>query len=449
MGFKKKSPSHPLTRIDTILQLYDTAIAITKKEKKMVNFDLIAKEDPQIADLMKLELKRQQQHLELIASENMVSDAVMEAMGSHGTNKYAEGYPRKRYYGGCQYVDGIETLAIERLKELFGADHANVQPHSGASANAAVYLAVLQPGDKILGLDLSHGGHLTHGAKVNSSGKLYESYFYGLDPETELIDYDLMRKKALEIMPKLIVSGASAYPRIIDFKKIREICDEVGAVMLVDMAHIAGLVAAGLHPNPVEYADIVTSTTHKTLRGPRGGIILCKEEYAKKIDSAVFPGMQGGPLMHIIAAKAICFKEALAPEFKEYQKQVIANAKAMAERFIENGFNIISGGTDNHLMLVDVTNFGVNGKEVQNLLDSANITLNKNTIPNEKLSPMLTSGVRIGTPSITTRGMKEEQCVYIADLVTELIKGGEDKVETVRDKVISLCEQFPLYSGNL
>lgn len=415
----------------------------------MVNFDLIAKEDPQIADLMKLELKRQQQHLELIASENMVSDAVMEAMGSHGTNKYAEGYPGKRYYGGCQYVDGIETLAIERLKELFGADHANVQPHSGASANAAVYLAVLQPGDKILGLDLSHGGHLTHGAKVNSSGKLYESHFYRLDPETELIDYDLMREKALEIMPKLIVSGASAYPRIIDFKKIREICDEVGAVMLVDMAHIAGLVAAGLHPNPVEYADIVTSTTHKTLRGPRGGIILCKEEYAKKIDSAVFPGMQGGPLMHIIAAKAICFKEALAPEFKEYQKQVIANAKAMAERFIENGFNIISGGTDNHLMLVDVTNFGVNGKEVQNLLDSANITLNKNTIPNEKLSPMLTSGVRIGTPSITTRGMKEEQCVYIADLVTELIKGGEDKVETVRDKVIALCEQFPLYSGNL
>ena len=414
----------------------------------MVNFDLIAKEDPQIADLMKLELKRQQQHLELIASENMVSDAVMEAMGSHGTNKYAEGYPGKRYYGGCQYVDGIETLAIERLKELFGADHANVQPHSGASANAAVYLAVLQPGDKILGLALSHGGHLTHGAKVNSSGKLYESHFYGLDPETELIDYDLMREKALEIMPKLIVSGASAYPRIIDFKKIREICDEVGAVMLVDMAHIAGLVAAGLHPNPVEYADIVTSTTHKTLRGPRGGIILCKEEYAKKIDSAVFPGMQGGPLMHIIAAKAICFKEALAPEFKEYQKQVIANAKAMAERFIENGFNIISGGTDNHLMLVDVTNFGVNGKEVQNLLDSANITLNKNTIPNEKLSPMLTSGVRIGTPSITTRGMKEEQCVYIADLVTELIKGGEDKVETVRDKVIALCEQFPLYSGN-
>ena len=415
----------------------------------MVNFDLIAKEDPQIADLMKLELKRQQQHLELIASENMVSDAVMEAMGSHGTNKYAEGYPGKRYYGGCQYVDGIETLAIERLKELFGADHANVQPHSGASANAAVYLAVLQPGDKILGLDLSHGGHLTHGAKVNSSGKLYESHFYGLDPKTELIDYDLMREKALEIKPKLIVSGASAYPRIIDFKKIREICDEVGAVMLVDMAHIAGLVAAGLHPNPVEYADIVTSTTHKTLRGPRGGIILCKEEYAKKIDSAVFPGMQGGPLMHIIAAKAICFKEALAPEFKEYQKQVIANAKAMAERFIENGFNIISGGTDNHLMLVDVTNFGVNGKEVQNLLDSANITLNKNTIPNEKLSPMLTSGVRIGTPSITTRGMKEEQCVYIADLVTELIKGGEGKVETVRDKVIALCEQFPLYSGNL
>lgn len=415
----------------------------------MVNFDLIAKEDPQIADLMKKELKRQQEHLELIASENMVSDAVMEAMGSHGTNKYAEGYPGKRYYGGCQYVDGIETLAIERLKELFGAEHANVQPHSGASANAAVYLALLEPGDKILGLDLSHGGHLTHGAKVNSSGKLYESHFYGLNPETELIDYDDLRKKAIEIQPKIIISGASAYPRTIDFKKIREICDEVGAIMFVDMAHIAGLVAAGLHPNPVEYADIVTSTTHKTLRGPRGGIILCKEEYAKKINSAVFPGMQGGPLMHIIAAKAICFKEALSPEFKEYQKQVVSNAKAMANRFIENGFNVISGGTDNHLMLVDVTNFGVNGKEVQNLLDSANITLNKNTIPNETLSPMLTSGVRIGTPSVTTRGMKEAECIYIADLITELIKGGEDKVSEIKDKVVELCNKFPLYANHI
>lgn len=414
----------------------------------MVDFNLIAKVDPKIAELMKKEMKRQQQHLELIASENMVSEAVMEAMGSHSTNKYAEGYPEKRYYGGCEFVDGIETLAIERAKKLFGADHANVQPHSGASANAAVYLALLEPGDKILGLDLSHGGHLTHGAKVNSSGKIYESHFYGLDPETEMINYDTLREKALEVKPKIIISGASAYPRTIDFKKIREICDEVGAIMFVDMAHIAGLVAAGLHPSPVPYADIVTSTTHKTLRGPRGGIILCKEEYAKKINSAVFPGMQGGPLMHIIAAKAICFEEALQPEFKQYQEQVIKNAKAMANRFIENGFKIISDGTDNHLMLVDVTNFGVNGKEVQNLLDRANITLNKNTIPNETLSPMLTSGVRIGTPAITTRGMKEEECIYIADLITELIKGGEDKLEETKAKVIELCDKFPLYENN-
>lgn len=412
----------------------------------MVNFDLIAKSDEQIASLMKKEMERQEHHLELIASENMVSEAVMEAMGSHSTNKYAEGYPGRRYYGGCEFVDGIESLAIERAKELFGADHANVQPHSGASANAAVYLAILEPGDKILGLDLSHGGHLTHGSKVNSSGKIYESHFYGLNPETELIDYDMMREKALEVKPKVIIAGASAYPRTIDFARIREICDEVGAIMFVDMAHIAGLVAAGLHPSPVPYADIVTSTTHKTLRGPRGGIILCKEEYAKKIDSAVFPGTQGGPLMHIIAAKAICFKEALSPEFKEYQKQVVKNAVAMANRFIENGFNIISGGTDNHLMLVDVTGFGVNGKEVQNLLDLANITLNKNTIPNETLSPMLTSGVRIGTPSITTRGMRENECVYIADLITELIRDGEKKISEIKEKVIALCEKFPLYA---
>lgn len=412
----------------------------------MVNFDLIAKSDEQIASLMKKEMERQEHHLELIASENMVSEAVMEAMGSHSTNKYAEGYPGRRYYGGCEFVDGIESLAIERAKELFGADHANVQPHSGASANAAVYLAILEPGDKILGLDLSHGGHLTHGSKVNSSGKIYESHFYGLNPETELIDYDMMREKALEVKPKVIIAGASAYPRTIDFARIREICDEVGAIMFVDMAHIAGLVAAGLHPSPVPYADIVTSTTHKTLRGPRGGIILCKEEYAKKIDSAVFPGTQGGPLMHIIAAKAICFKEALSPEFKEYQKQVVKNAAAMANRFIENGFNIISGGTDNHLMLVDVTGFGVNGKEVQNLLDLANITLNKNTIPNETLSPMLTSGVRIGTPSITTRGMRENECVYIADLITELIRDREKKISEIKEKVIALCEKFPLYA---
>lgn len=414
----------------------------------MVNFDVIAKNDPEIAELVEKELRRQQHHLELIASENMVSESVMEAVGSHLTNKYAEGYPGKRYYGGCQFVDEVETLAIERAKKLFGAEHANVQPHSGAQANAAVYLAFLKPGDKILGLDLSHGGHLTHGAKVNSSGKLYESHFYGLNPETELIDYDQLREKALEIKPQIIVSGASAYPRIIDFARIREICDEVGAIMFVDMAHIAGLVAAGLHPSPVPYADVVTTTTHKTLRGPRGGLILCKEQYAKKINSAVFPGMQGGPLMHVIAGKAVCLKEALDPSFKEYQTQVVKNAAAMANRFVENGFKVISGGTDNHLMLVDVTPFGVNGRDVQNLLDEANITLNKNTIPNETLSPALTSGVRIGTPAVTTRGMKEEECIYIADLITELIKGGEAKVKEVQSKVIELCDKFPLYANN-
>ncbi|MEG0291522.1 MAG: serine hydroxymethyltransferase [Anaerovoracaceae bacterium] len=414
----------------------------------MVDFNLIAKTDKDVAELLEKELRRQQHHLELIASENMVSEAVMEAAGSHLTNKYAEGYSGKRFYGGCQFVDGVETLAIERAKELFGADHANVQPHSGAQANAAVYLALLNPGDKILGLDLSHGGHLTHGSKVNSSGKYYESHFYEVDKETEMIDYDAMLAKAKEVQPKIIIAGASAYPRVIDFKRVREICDEVSAIMFVDMAHIAGLVAAGLHPSPVPYADIVTTTTHKTLRGPRGGLILCKEEFAKKIDSAVFPGMQGGPLMHIIAAKAVCLKEALEPSFKEYQAQVIANATAMADRLVENGFRLISGGTDNHLMLVDVTPFGVNGKEVQNLLDEANITLNKNTIPNETLSPFLASGVRIGTPAITSRGMKEAECVLIADLITELIKGGQDAVETVKAKVIALCDKFPLYPGN-
>ncbi len=414
----------------------------------MVDFNLIAKQDPEVAKSMEKELRRQQQHLELIASENIVSDAVMEAMGSHCTNKYAEGYPEKRYYGGCQFVDELETLAIKRAKELFGADHANVQPHSGAQANSAVYLAFLEPGDKILGLDLSHGGHLTHGAKVNSSGKLYESHFYRLNPETEMIDYDELRKTALDVKPKMIISGASAYPRTIDFKIIKDICDEVGAIMFVDMAHIAGLVATGLHPSPVPYADVVTTTTHKTLRGPRGGLILCKEKYAKKINSAVFPGMQGGPLMHIIASKAVCFKEALDPSFKEYQSQVIKNAAAMSKRFVDNGFKVISGGTDNHLMLVDVTPFGVNGKDVQNLLDSAHITLNKNTIPNETLSPVLTSGVRVGTPAITTRGMKEDECVYIVDLITELVKGGEGKVKEIQEKVITLCERFPIYKDN-
>ncbi len=414
----------------------------------MVDFNLIATTDNEIADLMQKELQRQQQHLELIASENIVSEAVMEAMGSHCTNKYAEGYPGKRYYGGCEFVDGIEGLAIERAKKLFGAEHANVQPHSGAQANVAVYLAFLNPGDKILGLDLSHGGHLTHGAKVNLSGKLYESHFYGVGPQSEVLDYDDIEKKALDVKPKMIVAGASAYPRIIDFKRIREICDKVGAFMFVDMAHIAGLVATGLHPSPVPYADVVTTTTHKTLRGPRGGLILCKEKHAKKIDSAVFPGTQGGPLMHIIAAKAVCFKEALSPDFKKYQEQVLKNAQAMANRLVENGFKIISGGTDNHLMLVDVTPFGANGRDVQNLLESANITLNKNSIPNETLSPALTSGVRIGTPAITTRGMKEDECIYIADLITDLIKGGEGKVEEIKAKVVKLCEKFPIYTHN-
>lgn len=414
----------------------------------MVDFKLIADTDKDIADLLEAELRRQQHHLELIASENIVSDAVMEAAGSHLTNKYAEGYAGKRFYGGCEFVDGVEVIAIERAKKLFGADHANVQPHSGAQANAAVYLALLSPGDKILGLDLSHGGHLTHGSKVNASGKIYESHFYEVNPDTEVIDYDEMLAKAKEVQPKIIISGASAYPRIIDFKKVREICDQVGAIMFVDMAHIAGLVATGLHPSPVPYADIVTTTTHKTLRGPRGGLILCKDEFAKKIDSAVFPGNQGGPLMHIIAAKAVCFKEALQPEFKVYQEQVVKNAAAMAHRLVENGFRLISGGTDNHLMLVDVTPYGVNGKEVQNLLDSANITLNKNTIPKEQLSPFLTSGVRIGTPAVTSRGMKEAECVEIADLITELIKGGEGAVETVKAKVIALCDRFPIYPNN-
>ncbi len=414
----------------------------------MVDFNLIGKTDKEVAGFMEQELRRQQQHLELIASENIVSEAVMEAMGSHLTNKYAEGYPGKRFYGGCANVDKIEQIAIDRAKELFGAEHANVQPHSGAQANAAVYLAFLEPGDRILGMDLSHGGHLTHGGKMNSSGKYYESYFYGVSGETEVIDYDELRKKALEVKPKMIVSGGSAYPRFIDFDKIRAICDEVGAYMFVDIAHISGLVVTGNHPSPVPMADVVTTTTHKTLRGPRGGLILCKEKYAKQIDSAVFPGMQGGPLMHIIASKAVCLKEALSPEFKEYQDQVIKNAKALADRLSENGFRLISGGTDNHLMLVDVMTFGKNGKEVQNLLEGANITLNKNTIPNETLSPFLASGVRIGSPAITSRGMKENECRIIADLITKMIKEGEGATAEVKAAVLDLCEKFPIYPNN-
>lgn len=413
----------------------------------MVDFDLIRQTDSEVADLMEKELRREQQHLELIASENIVSEAVMEAIGSHLTNKYAEGYPGKRFYGGCAYVDVIEQIAIDRAKQLFGADHANVQPHSGAQANAAVYLAFLQPGDTILGMDLSHGGHLTHGGKMSASGKYYDSHFYGVNDEG-YIDYDKMREKALEVKPKMIVSGASAYPRTLDFDKIRAICDEVGAYMFVDIAHIAGLVATGNHPSPVPMADVVSTTTHKTLRGPRGGLILCKEKYAKQVDSAVFPGTQGGPLMHTIASKAVCLKEALSPEFKVYQDQVIKNAAALADGLTKNGLRLISGGTDNHLMLVDVTVFGQNGKGVQNLLESANITLNKNTIPNEQLSPFLASGVRIGSPAITSRGMKEEQCYVIADLIAKAIKEGEAAVPQVKAQVLALCEKFPIYPNN-
>ena len=412
----------------------------------MVNFDLIAKTDSEIAELMEKELRRQQHHLELIASENIVSEAVMEAMGSHLTNKYAEGYPGKRYYGGCEFVDGVETIAIERAKKLFGAEHANVQPHSGAQANMAVYLAFLKPGDKILGLDLSHGGHLTHGAKVNTSGKMYESHFYGVDPETEVLDYDDIRAKALEIKPQMIVAGASAYPRIIDFKKIREICDEVGAYMFVDMAHIAGLVAAGLHQSPVPYADVVTTTTHKTLRGPRGGLILCNNEYLiKKLNSAVFPGTQGGPLMHVIAGKAVCFGEALKPEFNEYQKRVVENAKALANGLIKRGMKLVSGGTDNHLCLLDLRGTNVTGKELENRLDEVHITLNKNTVPNEPLSPFVTSGVRIGTPAATTRGLNTDDMDKIAEYITLAVIDFDNNKDYITNGVAEICAKYPLY----
>ncbi|EYE88766.1 serine hydroxymethyltransferase, partial [Fervidicella metallireducens AeB] len=363
-----------------------------------MSLEALKKVDSEIYEAIMLETGRQKNKIELIASENFTSEAVREAMGSILTNKYAEGYPSKRYYGGCEYVDIVEDIARNRIKELFKAEHANVQPHSGSQANMGVYFSVLQPGDKVLGMNLSHGGHLTHGSPVNFSGILYNFISYGVD-ETGYINYEELRKTALEEKPKMIVSGASAYSRIIDFKKIREICDEVGAYMMVDMAHVAGLVAAGLHPNPVEYADFVTTTTHKSLRGPRGGAILCKEKYAKLVDKSIFPGIQGGPLMHIIAAKAVCFKEAMTPEFKEYQKNVIENAKTLAEELIKRGFNIVSGGTDNHLMLVDLTNKNITGKEAEHLLDEVGITVNKNTVPFEKLSPFVTSGLRIGTPA--------------------------------------------------
>lgn len=396
------------------------------------------------------EEKRQEEGIELIASENFVSKAVMEAAGSVFTNKYAEGYPEKRYYGGCANADTVEQLAIDRLKKIFGAKFANVQPHSGSQANMGVYVSLLEAGDKILGMGLSSGGHLTHGYKINFSGKNYVGIEYGLNPETEMLDYDEIRRLAIQEKPQIIVAGASAYSRVIDFKKFREIADEVGAYLMVDMAHIAGLVAAGEHPNPMEYADIVTSTTHKTMRGPRGGIILTNnEEIAKKIDKAIFPGIQGGPLMHIIAAKAVAFKEVLSPEFKEYQKQVVKNAKAMADALVKGGLRIVSGGTDNHLMLVDLRPKGVTGKMAEEGLEKAGITCNKNSIPNDPEKPFITSGVRLGTPAITARGMKEDEAVQIAEMIIKVLENVNDdeKIAEVKNEVLKLAEKFPLYKG--
>ena len=396
------------------------------------------------------EEKRQEEGIELIASENFVSKAVMEAAGSVFTNKYAEGYPEKRYYGGCAKADTVEQLAIDRLKKIFGAKFANVQPHSGSQANMGVYVSLLEAGDKILGMGLSSGGHLTHGYKINFSGKNYVGIEYGLNPETEMLDYDEIRRLAIQEKPQIIVAGASAYSRVIDFKKFREIADEVGAYLMVDMAHIAGLVAAGEHPNPMEYADIVTSTTHKTMRGPRGGIILTNnEEIAKKIDKAIFPGIQGGPLMHIIAAKAVAFKEALSPEFKEYQKQVVKNAKAMADALVKGGLRIVSGGTDNHLMLVDLRPKGVTGKMAEEGLEKAGITCNKNSIPNDPEKPFITSGIRLGTPAITARGMKEDEAVQIAEMIIKVLENVNDdeKIAEVKNEVLKLAEKFPLYKG--
>ena len=413
----------------------------------MIDFKSIQAADPELCAAMRDELKRQREHIELIASENFVSDAVLAAMGSHLTNKYAEGYPGKRYYGGCQYVDVVENLARDRAKQLFGAEHANVQPHSGAQANMAVYFAMLNPGDTVMGMNLSHGGHLTHGSPVNMSGKYFNFIAYGVTEDEEVIDYDALEKQALEVRPKMIVAGASAYPRVIDFARLREIADKAGCLLMVDMAHIAGLVAAGEHPSPVPYADFVTTTTHKTLRGPRGGMILCREQYAKAIDKAIFPGTQGGPLEHVIAGKAVCFKEALSDEFKAYQHQIVLNAKAMAEEFTRQGIRLVSGGTDNHLMLLDLTGTGVTGKALETLLGQANITVNKNTIPKETLSPFVTSGVRIGTPAVTTRGMKEPEMVKIAQLIARMIREGEAATEEVRQEVLALCARFPLYEG--
>ena len=410
-----------------------------------MSYETIRRQDPEVYESMMLELRRQRDHIELIASENFVSPAVLEAVGSHLTNKYAEGYPGARYYGGCEYVDEVENLAIQRAKRLFGAEHANVQPHSGSQANVAVYLALLKPGDTILGMDLSHGGHLTHGSRASISGKYFNAQFYGVDPETETINYESLLQRAEEVKPRIIIGGASAYPRFIDYAKMREIADHVGAYLMVDMAHVAGLVAAGVHPSPVPHAHIVTTTTHKTLRGPRGALILCKEELGKKIDSAVFPGSQGGPLMHVVAGKAVCLGEALKPAFVEYQTQVVKNAAALADELQSRGVRLVSGGTDNHLMLADVMSRGKTGAEVQELLDRANITANKNTIPFDTQSVKLTSGMRFGSPAVNSRGMKEEEMRQIGRLIVHLLDGGEKAVPAVKNEVLELTRRFPLY----
>ena len=409
------------------------------------NLDVV---DTEIQEAINKELSRQRDKLEMIASENIVSKAVMQAQGSVLTNKYAEGYPGKRYYGGCEYVDVVEQLAIDRAKKLFGAEYANVQPHSGAQANTAVYFALLQPGDTILGMNLTDGGHLTHGSPVNISGKYFKIIPYGVDKETERIDYDELERLAKEHQPKLIVGGASAYSRVIDFERMAQIAKSVGAYLMIDMAHIAGLVAAGLHPSPVPYADVVTTTTHKTLRGPRGGLILCRDaEFGKQFNKAIFPGIQGGPLMHVIAAKAVAFKEALSDEFKVYQQQVLDNAKALADELVKKGFRIVSGGTDNHLMLVDLRSKNITGKEAQFLLDEIGITANRNTIPFEPLSPFVTSGIRLGTPALTTRGLKEENIREVADIIADVIENREDSavIEAAKAKVQAICKKFPLY----
>lgn len=410
-----------------------------------INYTYLKNGDAEVYKAIKKETLRQKNTIELIASENFVSPAVLQAVGSVLTNKYAEGYPEKRYYGGCKYIDVIENIAIERLKKLYGCEHANVQPHSGANANFAVYFALLNPGDTIMGMNLSHGGHLTHGSKVNVSGKYFNVISYGVNPENGYIDYDQVERIAVEQKPKLIVAGASAYPRTIDFARFRQIADKCGALLMVDMAHIAGLVAAGLHPNPVPYADVVTSTTHKTLRGPRGGIILCKEMYAKAIDKAVFPGTQGGPLEHVIAGKAVAFGEALTEQFKEYQTAIVKNAAALANRLKQRNLQLVSGGTDNHLILLDLSNTDVTGAQLEKNLEKANITVNKNTVPNEKRSPSVASGIRIGTPAVTTRGMGEKQTYEIADMIADIVFDGEKAIKPTKEKVKLLLKDFPLF----